>query len=214
MTGIADDLGNLLRQAFGATVEPEVPPAFERLLAELRAAEGDGPSAPGCLTDDEFQAELLRVVPHLRSLGRSLAGAQGADDLAQQAMMRAWRARSSFARGTNMRAWTARILRNEHLTQARRGRWSAPWNDAVADKLLVAPAGQGAGIDLADMQEALARLPEAQREALILVGANGLSYDEAAALTGCAPGTVKSRVSRARASLEAMLTGPAEPQAA
>lgn len=158
------------------------------------------------LSDDEFKDELARVIPHLRAFGRSLSGNRDlADDLVQETLMKAWAARKRFQAGTNMRAWTFIILRNLFLSQMRRARFRGEWDEQSAAKLLAAPASQDRHIELADMQRALLHLPQPQREALILVGAGGFAYEEAAEICGCAVGTIKSRVARGRAALEQLL---------
>ncbi|RZV46475.1 MAG: hypothetical protein EX258_09920 [Sphingomonadaceae bacterium] len=110
-----------------------------------------------------------------------------------------------FQAGTNMRAWTFIILRNLFLSQMRRARFKGEWDDVTAAKILAAPAAQDKHVDLADMQRALMQLPQPQREALILVGAGGFAYEEAAQICGCAVGTIKSRVARGRVALENLL---------
>jgi RNA polymerase sigma factor (sigma-70 family) len=161
---------------------------------------------PVALSDDEFKDELARVIPHLRAFGRSLSGNRDlADDLVQETLMKAWAARKRFQAGTNMRAWTFIILRNLFLSQMRRARFRGEWDELTASKLLAAPASQDRHIELADMQRALLHLPQPQREALILVGAGGFAYEEAAEICGCAVGTIKSRVARGRAALEQLL---------
>ena len=158
------------------------------------------------LSDDDFKAELSRVIPHLRAFGRSLSGNRDlADDLVQETLMKAWAARKRFQAGTNMRAWTFIILRNLFLSQMRRARFRGEWDEHTANRLLAAPASQDRHIELADMQRALLHLPQPQREALILVGAGGFAYEEAADICGCAVGTIKSRVARGRAALEQLL---------
>jgi RNA polymerase sigma-70 factor (ECF subfamily) len=158
------------------------------------------------LSDDEFKDELAGVIPHLRAFGRSLSGNRDlADDLVQETLMKAWAARKRFQAGTNMRAWTFIILRNLFLSQMRRARFRGEWDEQSAAKLLAAPASQDRHIELADMQRALLHLPQPQREALILVGAGGFAYEEAAEICGCAVGTIKSRVARGRAALEQLL---------
>src|SRR5207237_6124156 len=128
-----------------------------------------------------------------------------ADDLVQETLLKAWAARKRFQAGTNMRAWTFIILRNLYLSQMRRSRFKGEWDDLVADRLLAAPASQDRHVELGDMQRALLHLPQPQREALILVGAGGFAYEEAAEICGCAVGTIKSRVARGRVALEALL---------
>jgi RNA polymerase sigma-70 factor (ECF subfamily) len=160
------------------------------------------------LPDDEFKDQLGQVIPHLRAFGRSLSGSRDlADDLVQETLLKAWAARKRFQAGTNMRAWTFIILRNLFLSQMRRARFKGEWDDITASKILAAPASQDKHVELGDMQRALLHLPQPQREALILVGAGGFAYEEAAEISGCAVGTIKSRVARGRVALEALLTG-------
>ncbi|MDQ3139414.1 MAG: sigma-70 family RNA polymerase sigma factor [Pseudomonadota bacterium] len=160
------------------------------------------------LSDPEFKDQLGAVIPHLRAFGRSLSGSRDlADDLFQETLLKAWAARKRFQAGTNMRAWTFIILRNLFLSQMRRARFKGEWDDITAAKILAAPASQDRHIELGDMQRALMHLPQPQREALILVGAGGFAYEEAADICGCAVGTIKSRVARGRVALDALLTG-------
>jgi len=160
------------------------------------------------LSDEEFRVELARVIPHLRAFGRSLSGNRDlADDLVQETLLKAWAARKRFQAGTNMRAWTFIILRNLFLSQMRRARFKGEWDDLTASKILAAPASQERHVDLGDLQRALLHLPQPQREALILVGAGGFAYEEAAEICGCAVGTIKSRVARGRVALEQLMTG-------
>jgi RNA polymerase sigma-70 factor (ECF subfamily) len=159
------------------------------------------------LSDADFKAQLAQVIPHLRAFGRSLSGSRDlADDLVQETLLKAWGARLRFQAGTNMRAWTFIILRNLYLSQMRRARFKGEWDDLVADRILAAPASQDRHVELGDMQRALLHLPQPQREALILVGAGGFAYEEAADICNVAVGTIKSRVARGRVALEAILT--------
>jgi RNA polymerase sigma-70 factor (ECF subfamily) len=169
-----------------------------------RAEEAEEKREP--LSDAEFKEQLAQVIPHLRAFGRSLSGNRDtADDLVQETLLKAWAARERFQAGTNMRAWTFIILRNVYLSQMRRARFKGEWDELTADKLLAAPASQDRHVELGDMQRALMELPEPQREALILVGAGGFAYEEAAEICGCAVGTIKSRVARARSALETLM---------
>ena len=171
-------------------------------------AEAEARSDPVPLPDDEFKDQLAQVIPHLRAFGRSLSGSRDlADDLVQETLLKAWAARKRFQAGTNMRAWTFIILRNLFLSQMRRARFKGEWDDVTAAKILAAPASQDRHVELGDMQRALLHLPQPQREALILVGAGGFAYEEAAEICGCAVGTIKSRVARGRVALEALLSG-------
>jgi RNA polymerase sigma factor (sigma-70 family) len=170
--------------------------------------EGGSRPDPIPLPDDEFKEQLGQVIPHLRAFGRSLSGSRDlADDLVQETLLKAWAARKRFQAGTNMRAWTFIILRNLFLSQMRRARFKGEWDDVTAAKILAAPASQDRHVELGDMQRALLHLPQPQREALILVGAGGFAYEEAAEICGCAVGTIKSRVARGRVALEALLSG-------
>jgi RNA polymerase sigma factor (sigma-70 family) len=161
----------------------------------------------------EFKCELTEVIPHLRAFARGLCGRPDlADDLVQEALMKAWAAQERFQPGTSMRAWTFVILRNAYLTDMRRNRFRADYDETVAERILTAPAGQEGPLHLSDMHRALLTLPPERREALLLVGAGGFSYEEAAEICGCAVGTIKSRVGRARAALNAMLEDGDIPQ--
>jgi RNA polymerase sigma-70 factor (ECF subfamily) len=161
---------------------------------------------PVILSDREFKDCLASAIPHLRAFGRSLCGNKDmADDLVQETMLKAWAARGRFEAGTNFKAWTFTILRNLYFSQVRRRRFVGEWDELAADRLLAAPASQDKVIELRDLMRALQQLPAHQREALILVGAGGLSYEETAEITGVAVGTIKSRVARARAALEAIM---------
>src|SRR3546814_2338452 len=100
-----------------------------------------------------------------------------------------------------MKSWTFVILRNSYLTILRRSRFRGEVDEESMNRMLSAPAGQDHSLHLSDVQRGLLELPESQREALILVGAGGFSYEEAAEICGCAVGTVKSRVARARVAL-------------
>jgi RNA polymerase sigma-70 factor (ECF subfamily) len=153
-----------------------------------------------------FKRELTGVIPHLRAFARGLCGRPDlADDLVQETLLKAWAAQERFEPGTSMRAWTFVILRNAYLTDMRRNRFRAEYDETVAERVLVAPAGQESPLHLSDMHRALLTLPPERREALLLVGAGGFSYEEAAQICQCAVGTIKSRVGRARAALAQMI---------
>jgi RNA polymerase sigma-70 factor (ECF subfamily) len=157
---------------------------------------------------EEFRAQLLAVIPALRGFARGLCGNRElADDMAQDAMMRAWAAQASFTPGTNFRAWIFMILRNQFYTTIRRNSRMVSWDPEVAERVLIAQAAQHDGLNLQDVQDALQKLPLEQREVLILIGANGLSYEEAAEVMGCAIGTIKSRLARGRKALSILING-------
>ncbi len=153
-----------------------------------------------------FQRDLVGLIPHLRAFARTLCGdAAAADDLAQDATLKAWDARSSFQMGTNMKAWTFMILRNQFYSEKRRSWRQSQLDQEAAERTLVAADDPEAPVALDEMRLAMGMLPTEQREALILVGAGGFAYEEAADICGCAVGTVKSRVSRARRALQGIL---------
>ena len=156
--------------------------------------------------DEAFRLELEALIPHLRAFARTLCGdPTAADDLAQDAMLKAWDARASFEMGTNMKAWTFMILRNQFYSEKRRSWRQSQLDQEAAERTLVAVDDPEAPVALDELRLGLGMLPPEQREALILVGAGGFAYEEAAAICDCAVGTVKSRVSRARRALQGIL---------
>jgi RNA polymerase sigma-70 factor (ECF subfamily) len=160
-----------------------------------------------------FKRELLATLPSLRAFAVSLSGKHDkADDLVQDTMMKAWAKQSSFEMGTNIKAWLFTILRNEFYSQMRkRGREVQDSDGIFTERMSVHPPQHGF-MDLEDFKKALDSLPDDQREAVILIGASGFSYEEAAEICQCAVGTMKSRVSRARTRLQDLLqvSGEAE----
>lgn len=156
--------------------------------------------------DTIFKKELVTLIPHLRAFARTLTGdPTAADDLAQDAMMKAWDARQSYQLGTNMKAWTFMILRNQFYSEKRRSWRQTQLDQEAAERTLMAIDDPSAPVALDELRQGLTMLPPEQREALILVGAGGFAYEEAADICGCAVGTVKSRVSRARKALQSIL---------
>lgn len=154
-----------------------------------------------------FKRELLATLPNLRAFAISLCGRHDvADDLVQDTILKAWAKQESFEPGTNMKAWLFTILRNQFFSQMRKsGRELQDTDGAFTSRLSVHPAQVGQ-LDLEDCKSALAKLPEDQREAILLVGASGFSYEEAAEVCGCAIGTIKSRASRARNRLQELMS--------
>ena len=154
----------------------------------------------------DFKKGLLEAIPSLRAFGMSLAqNADKADDLVQETLVKAWDKHASFQPGTNLKAWLFTILRNEFYSQMRkRGREVQDSDGTLTASVAIHPGQQGS-IDLKDFRKALEQLPEDQREAIVLIGASGFSYEEAAEICGCAVGTIKSRVSRARTRLQETL---------
>lgn len=158
------------------------------------------------LDNEAFKAELASLIPHLRAFARSLCGdATLADDLAQDAMLKAWKARASYEPGTNMKAWAFTILRNLFYSEKRRSWRRQPLDPEVAEATLVANDNPAGTMELMALRNAIYELPDDQREALILVGAGSLAYEDVAEICGCAVGTIKSRVSRARKAVTEIL---------
>jgi RNA polymerase sigma-70 factor, ECF subfamily len=163
--------------------------------------------------DKIFRDQLVALLPSLRAFARGLCGnREMADDLAQDTMMRAWAARTSYTQGSNFRAWMFMIMRNQFYTTIRKNSRMTSLDPEVAERVLVVAAAQQNGINVDDVAKALQKLPAEQREVLLLIGANGMSYEEAAEVIGCAIGTVKSRLARGRTALTAMIDGPADDQ--
>ncbi len=156
----------------------------------------------------EFADELAKLMPFLRAFAQSLSGNRElAEDLAQEALARAWRSRRSFAPGTNLKAWLCTILRNGFYSYRRRSWRQVPWNPELASSIPAPDGEQQWAVELSDTAHAMHRLTDVQREALILVGVSGFSYVDAALLTGSTVGTTKSRVARARKLLRDILDG-------
>lgn len=158
------------------------------------------------LDENLFRKELTDLIPHLRAFARSLCGNPTlADDVAQDAMLKAWKARDKFKPGSNLKAWTFTILRNQFYSIKRRSWRATSLDQEVAEQTIVANSNQEKVVELNELRRGLDSLKDDQREALILIGASGLSYEEAAEICGCAVGTIKSRVSRARKALEVIM---------
>jgi RNA polymerase sigma-70 factor, ECF subfamily len=159
---------------------------------------------------DGFHDLLTMALPHLRTHARALTrNPAAADDLVQDTVANALAARDSFAPGTNFRAWIHRILYNRFISDTRR-RHATEDLDHVPDAVLGVGGAQEDRLILDELRGAIGRLPAEQRAALLMVALQGMSYDEVAEATGCAAGSAKSRVFRARRQLQAMLLGKEE----
>ena len=171
----------------------------------------------GGLIDSQagFAAATRAIMPALRGYARRLTqNDTSGDDLVQETLVRAWAARTRFLPGSNFKAWLFRIARNTFLSGIRRSWRSTPLDPIAHERLLVGPAGQEDALYSEDLDKALEALPAVQREALLLVVEEGLSYDEAAVSQHVEPGTLKSRVSRARSALMRYFDNPvSEPTA-
>lgn len=147
----------------------------------------------------QSKKDIVEHLPALRAFALSLTrNSSLADDMVQDAVEKAWRNFDKFTPGTNLRAWLFTILRNNYYSNRRRSKYEVADSEGFfVNQMAVKPAHDG-HLQLDEFRKAFATLPDEQREALILVGASGFSYDEAAQMCGCALGTIKSRVSRGR----------------
>lgn len=153
-----------------------------------------------------LREEMLATVPSLRAFAISLTGnVDRADDLVQETLLRAMSNIESFQPGTNMAAWLFTILRNLFRSEYRKRRREVEDVDGSYTETLKSQPDQQSRLEFKEFRTALGQLPAEQREALLIVGASGFSYEEAAAICDCAVGTVKSRVNRARARLSQLL---------
>jgi RNA polymerase sigma-70 factor, ECF subfamily len=153
-------------------------------------------------SDPQVTTDMLASVRSLRAFAVSLCGrADLADDLVQETLVKAWSNLDKFEPGTNLQAWLFTILRNHFYSEVRKRRREVEDVDGKYSGSLATHPEQYGHLDLADFKVALQRLPDDQREALILIGASGFSYEEAAKICDVAVGTIKSRVNRARTAL-------------
>ncbi len=157
--------------------------------------------------NDPFLADMVACLPHLRAFARLLArNPARAEDLVQDTVVRAISCRAQFQRGTNLRGWLITILRNWYFNDARRIALRAARSPEILELDQRRSGGQEEHMEFRDLKREFDKLPGTQREALLLVCVNGFSYEEAGEIAGCAVGTMKSRVSRARRDLKLALT--------
>jgi RNA polymerase sigma-70 factor, ECF subfamily len=153
-----------------------------------------------------FKQHLIQSMPALRAFAISLSGHRDrADDLVQETLMKAWGNQDKFVEGSNIKAWLFTILRNEYYNYFRKRRKEVEDGDGKHAATLATLPAQESGLNMSDMLTALQQLPDDQREALLLVTASDMTYEEAAQISGVAVGTVKSRVNRAREKLVAIM---------
>jgi len=158
------------------------------------------------MAHDDVREAMLAAVPNLRAFAISLCGnVDRANDLVQETLLRAWSHLDTFEPGTNMSAWLFTILRNHFRSEFRKRKREVEDADGSYADSLTTPEEQTSHIEFTELRQALLKLSPDQREALILIGASGFSYDEAAKICGCAVGTIKSRVNRARIRLAELL---------
>lgn len=175
----------------GTAPRSACPQAFDPSLAGV-------PADP----DGDFRSDLISAIPDLRGFAMSLCGnAATSDDLVQETLLRAWANARLFRPGTNMVAWLCTILRNQFYTAMRRRMREIEDAHGEYAGQLEEPASQEGVVELKRLCATLISMPEAQQQALLMVGAKGYTYQEAAERLGCRIGTIKSRVSRARGRL-------------
>ena len=191
-------LGSQLQAYFSLSAREDMPEGLAQLVRRIERALaiGDGVAAA------EFSGDLMNAIPGLRTFAFSLCGdANRSDDLVQETLVKAWAGQHRFQPGSNMIAWLFTILRNQLYSEIRkRKREVEDVDGAIASRMSVSPA-QEHSADLHTIAVHLAKLPTGQRQAIMLVAAQGMTYEAAAEVLGCQVGTVKSRVSRARAVL-------------
>lgn len=158
------------------------------------------------MSDADPREELVEHLPAMRAFAISLTRNSAiADDMVQDTVVKAWTNIDTFKVGTNMRAWLFTILRNTYYSDRRKAKREVPDVDGILTENLAEKPAHDGHMQMADFRRALAQLNDEQREALLLVGASGFSYEEAAEMCGVAVGTIKSRTNRARAQLAEML---------
>jgi RNA polymerase sigma factor (sigma-70 family) len=149
---------------------------------------------------------MVELIPRLRRYARALAGDRAAaDDLVQDTLERAWAKLHLYRRGTDLRAWLFTVMHNVYVNQLRAARPVAQLDEEMPE--LSQPARQSDGLELRDLDLAIRRLPPEQREVLLLVVLEDMSYEAAAGTLGIPIGTVMSRLARAREKLRSMLSG-------
>jgi RNA polymerase sigma-70 factor (ECF subfamily) len=195
---VRDHLGRQLQTVYASFTTEEQPQRLLDLIAQLDVALATQDTGAA----SKFRDDLLASLPGLRAFAMSLVGnSTRADDLVQETLLKAWASQHRFVPGTNLMAWLCTILRNQFYTECRKAKREVEDADgAEAAKIITLPS-QEHGIELQKVWGVLEKLPAAQREALLLVAGQGLTYEAAAALVGTQTGTMKSRVSRARAFL-------------
>lgn len=202
-SAVRHHLGMQLQAAYQTLITTEPPQRLLDLLEQLDRALSiqDRESASA------FRHGLTEALPALRGFAMSLVASNEAraDDLVQETLLKAWAKQETFVPGTNLKAWLFTILRNHFYSEVRKYKREVEDADGTLAGQLQAPASQEHGSDLRTIWTYIAKIPPSQREALLLVGAQGLTYEAAAEVMGCQVGTAKSRVSRARALLGEML---------
>ena len=209
-TVIGQHLSLPIRDYFKVVEQEPLPTQLGALVARFEAAV----AAHGQVVAFDFRSDIIRALPALRTFALSLVGdVSRADDLVQETFVKAWANQARFRPGTNFTAWLCTILRNQFYSDLRKTRREVEDVDGTHAGQLTSLADQEDASTLKVVWERLGTLPAAQQQALLLVGAEGHTYEEAATKIGCQVGTVKSRVSRARSSLLDTLGGVVAGQA-
>ncbi len=199
---VRDHLGKHLRDFYHELIGDSLPADLAKLVRRLERTIQDRGEPP----NPAFMAGLLEAVPRLRAYAMSLIyNMDRAEDLVQETMLKAWDKRASFEPGTNLHAWLITILRNQLYSEHRKRVREVEDVDGSHAASLIALPEQVDRLEVQDMLVALDKLRPDQREALLLVGVQGMSYEDAAAVIGIASGTVKSRVNRGRTRLAELL---------
>jgi RNA polymerase sigma-70 factor, ECF subfamily len=170
--------------------------------------EGIAMSTQSSGQDSVFEKQLIAAMPWLDGLAMNLCRNRSqADDLKQETLVSAWKARASFTPGTSLKAWTCTIMLNRFRSDKRSAwcRRQMPWNELLAEQLMKIDDEQSPAVELHDALRMMEKLPASHRHALMMIGADGLSYDEASRIEHCPSGTLKSRVTRARRALKNMI---------
>jgi RNA polymerase sigma-70 factor (ECF subfamily) len=192
---VASHLTGPLRDYFALAEQVPVPARLTVLVERIEAALAES----GDRLADSFRADLIRGLPMLRAFAMSLCANEArADDLVKETLVRASANRTRFTPGSNFTAWTFTILRNQFYSEIRKAKREVEDGDGAHAATLLAAPDQEHAVTLGSVMSLIGTLPAARRQALLLVGAEGFTYEEAAVRLGCQVGTVKSRVSRAR----------------
>lgn len=203
---VLDTIGRALKARYDDCVRAPLPEKILDLLARLKRGEEAEEGQEKPRVSASFRDGLLAETLNLRVFALSLSGSVSmADDLVQETLLRAWSKSDKFQPGTNLHAWLFTILRNIYYSNYRKRAHELQDSDGVYAQRLLVLGDQESHLDLEDFRKALAGLPAEQREVLILVGANGLSYQQAAMICDVEIGTIKSRLSRARSKLVEIL---------
>ena len=174
--------------------------------ARLHADRSAGPQTQQNETGTDFRTELVAQLPHLRAVARALTGHRDrADDLVNDTVLKALSAESQFQPGTYLKAWLMTILRNHYINGLRRTRIEVETIGEIPEAALPSAPNQEHVVEVNEVANALQRMSVEHREILVLVSAAGLSYEEASEVCGCAVGTIKSRLNRARSELKRVL---------